>query len=109
MELEWLKKSWPLSIPPRAAVNQQRSLIDSAHSRLSIRRQCQLLGMNRSSLYTAVPRRYEPAQTSDENLFLMQLIDADRRGPAVYTRHPFLGSRPPLAAVIHRVFTDVGS
>jgi putative transposase len=56
-------------------------LIDAGHPRLSIRRQCQLLGLNRSSLY------YEPASETEENLRLMRLIDRE------YTAHPFLGSR----------------
>jgi putative transposase len=46
-----------------------------------VRRQCQLLGLNRSSLY------YEPAPETEENLRLMRLIDQE------YTAHPFLGSR----------------
>ena len=48
---------------------------------MSLRRQCQLLGLNRSSLY------YEPAGESAENLRLMRLMDRE------YTAHPFLGSR----------------
>jgi putative transposase len=48
---------------------------------LSIRRQCALLGLNRSSLY------YEPAGESPENLRLMRRIDEQ------YTAHPFYGSR----------------
>lgn len=46
---------------------------------LSLRRQCELLGLNRSSWY------YEPAQESPENLHLMRLIDEQ------YTRTPFYG------------------
>lgn len=46
-----------------------------------MRRQCQLLGLSRSSLY------YEPAPETVENLRLMRLIDAE------YTAHPFYGSR----------------
>jgi putative transposase len=46
-----------------------------------VRRQCELLGLNRSSLY------YEPAQETAENLRLMRRIDEE------YTAHPFLGSR----------------
>jgi putative transposase len=46
-----------------------------------VRRQCQLLGLSRSSLY------YEAATESTENLRLMRLIDEE------YTAHPFLGSR----------------
>lgn len=63
------------------STEQRRQLIDADHPRLSVRRQCQLLGLNRSSLY------YEPAGESEENLRLMRLIDQE------YTAHPFLGSR----------------
>ena len=44
-------------------------------------RQCQLLGLSRSSYY------YEPAPETAENLALMALIDRE------YMAHPFLGSR----------------
>jgi putative transposase len=46
-----------------------------------VRRQCELLGLCRSSLY------YEPAAQRAENLRLMRLLDEE------YTAHPFLGSR----------------
>jgi putative transposase len=48
---------------------------------LSLRRQCELLGVNRSSLY------YTPMETDDYTLQLMQLVDEE------YTRHPFYGTR----------------
>jgi putative transposase len=48
---------------------------------ISLRRQCELLGVNRSGLY------YEPAGESEENLRLMRLLDEQ------YTRAPFYGSR----------------
>jgi putative transposase len=48
---------------------------------LSVRRQCELLGLNRASLY------YEPVPESAENLRLMRLLDQE------YTAHPFYGSR----------------
>jgi putative transposase len=48
---------------------------------LSVRRQCELVGLNRSTLY------YEPAPEAPENLKLMRLIDQE------YTAHPFYGSR----------------
>jgi len=48
---------------------------------LTVRRQCALLGLSRSSLY------YEPVPETPENLRLMRLIDEE------YTAHPFLGSR----------------
>jgi putative transposase len=55
--------------------------VDLEHSDLSIRRQCELLGLNRSGLY------YEPVGESEENLRFMRLIDEQ------YTRTPFYGSR----------------
>jgi putative transposase len=58
-----------------------RPLIDTEHAELSVRRQCELLGLSRSSLY------YQPAAESEENLRLMRLIDEE------YTAHPFQGSR----------------
>jgi putative transposase len=69
------KKKVPLS------AQQQRLLIDSAHAQLSVRRQCELLGLNRSTLY------YEPAPQTAANLALMKLIDRQ------YTDYPFYGSR----------------
>lgn len=48
---------------------------------MSVRRQCELLGLNRSSFY------HEPAGATDEDLRLMRLIDRQ------YTAHPFYGSR----------------
>ena len=46
-----------------------------------MRRQCELIGLPRSSYYR------EPGGESEENLELMKLIDEE------YTRHPFYGSR----------------
>ena len=46
-----------------------------------MRRQCELIGLPRSSYYR------EPEGESEENLELMRLIDEE------YTRHPFYGSR----------------
>lgn len=56
-------------------------MIDRGHPLLSLRRQCALLGLHRSSLY------YVPVQERAENLWLMRLIDEQ------YTRTPFYGSR----------------
>jgi putative transposase len=60
---------------------QRRLLVEPEHAEISLRRQCELLGVNRSSLY------YQPAGESQENLMLMRLIDEQ------YTRRPFYGSR----------------
>ena len=51
------------------------------HEALSIRRQCELMGLNRSTLY------YRGMGESEENLRLMRLIDEQ------YLRCPFYGSR----------------
>jgi len=55
--------------------------IDRAHPRLSVRRQCVLLGIPRSQLY------YEPVPEKPENLELMRRIDEQ------YLKTPFWGSR----------------
>jgi len=55
--------------------------VETGHPELSVRRQCELLGVNRASLY------YEPAGESEENLQLMRLLDEQ------YTKTPFYGSR----------------
>ncbi len=51
------------------------------HPQLSIARQCELLGLSRSSYY------YEPVSESEEDLLLMKLLDEQ------YTRTPFYGKR----------------
>ena len=60
---------------------QRRTGIEPEHGKLSVRRQCELIGLPRSSYYR------EPGGESEENLELMKLIDEE------YTRHPFYGSR----------------
>jgi putative transposase len=56
-------------------------MIELNHPRLSVRRQCELVGLNRSSVY------YQPACASPENLHLMRLMDEQ------YLKTPFYGSR----------------
>ena len=57
----------------------QRTLIELAHPQLSIARQCDLLGIARSSWY------YAPVGETAENLALMRLLDEQ------YTHTPFYG------------------
>lgn len=64
-------------------------MIDRDHARISIRRQCELVGLNRSTLY------YEPAQESALNLELMRLLDEQ------YMRTPFYGW-PRMLAYLRR-------
>jgi putative transposase len=58
-----------------------RALVERSQAEISVRRQCELLGVNRSGLY------YQPVGESAENLGLMRLLDEQ------YTRTPFYGSR----------------
>jgi putative transposase len=60
---------------------QLQPLVAPEHPQLSVRRQCALLGLARSSL------SYEPAAETAENLRLMRLLDQED------TAHPFLGGR----------------
>ena len=55
--------------------------MERGHPELSIRRQRELLGVNRAGLY------YQPVGESEENLLLIRLLDEQ------YTRTPFYGSR----------------
>ena len=60
-------------------------MIETDHPTLSIRRQCQLLDLNRATYY------WRPASESALNLALMRLIDRE------YTRAPFYGYRKMTA------------
>ena len=63
------------------SIEFKRECIDAGHPELSVRRQCELLGLNRSSWY------YEPLAESAENLALMRRIDEQ------YLKTPCYGSR----------------
>lgn len=54
-------------------------MIETDHGQISVRRQCQLIGLNRSTLY------YRPGTESELNLRLMRLLDQQ------YTKTPFYG------------------
>ena len=62
-------------------MTDKRLLVDPQHPRISIQRQCELLGIHRSGYY------YQPCPQSEENLRYMRLIDEQ------YLRTPFFGSR----------------
>ncbi len=55
--------------------------MDATHPELSIRRQCELLSLARSTLY------YVPVDVSPEDIALMKAVDQ------IYTKWPFYGSR----------------
>lgn len=58
-----------------------RGLIEPTHPELSIRAQCELLGLSRATFY------YTPVPETEENLALMRRIDEQ------YLQTPFFGSR----------------
>jgi len=66
----------------------RRKLIEAC-SELSLRQQCELVGISRSSFY------YEPLPESDENLALMRRLDE------LKLKHPLYGSRR-LTALLQR-------
>jgi putative transposase len=63
------------------SIEFKRECIEAEHPQLSVRRQCELLGLNRSSWY------YEPLGESAENLALMRRIDEQ------YLKTPCYGAR----------------
>jgi putative transposase len=69
-------------------------MIELNNPSLSMRRQCQLIGINRSTLY------YSAAKESELNLKLMRLIDEH------YTRRPFYG-RHRLTAYLRRLGYEI--
>ena len=84
LELEWLKKKLP------ASIRERRLMIAIEEPVVRVRRQCELLGLKRSSFYyQATP---EPAL----NLHLMRLIDKQ------FLRTPFYGW-PKMTAHLRRL------
>ncbi len=59
--------------------DQKRGLVELSHPEIPIYRQCELLGLSRSSFY------YKPLGISEYNHLLMGMIDKK------YTEHPFYG------------------
>lgn len=60
----------------QCSLEQRRRLVSHEDPKLSLRRQCELLGLDRSGVY------YEPVGESEQNLRLMRLLDEH------YTEHP---------------------
>ena len=60
-------------------LEQKRKAIEPGHSKLPVYRQCELLGLSRSSLY------YKPCRDTRYNEQLMRLIDEQ------YVQTPFYG------------------
>jgi putative transposase len=63
VELDWLKKNLVLTL------EQKRKAVEPGHKKIPIYRQCELLGLNRSSLY------YKASDETEYNEQLMRLLD----------------------------------
>ena len=63
------------------SLDRRRGMVDTGHEDLSVVRQCELIGMSRSSWY------YQPTGDSERNLELMRVIDEE------YLKMPWYGSR----------------
>jgi putative transposase len=75
-------------------LNEKRGLIErEENSALSVRQQCELLGLNRSTMY------YTPVPWNEEDLRLMNAIDE------VFTKRPCLGVRQMVWKMRDRGFT----
>jgi putative transposase len=63
VELEWLKKKLPCSLTYR------KSFVDKGFTNISLTRQLELLGINKSSYY------YQKVSIPEERLVLLRLVD----------------------------------
>lgn len=70
------------------ALHQRKEMVEKESKALSIKKQCDLLSLNRSGLY------YKPAKESELNIELMRLMDCH------YLEHPYFG-----AARMHKWLT----
>ena len=77
VENDFLKKS------VRCSVDERREWVEANHPLLSMRAQCQILELNRSSIYYS----QAPRILTEEQLALLRLVDE------VYTKYPFFGTR----------------
>jgi putative transposase len=77
-----------------SSIEARRALVEPEHGGLSVRRQCAVLGLPRSTCY------YAAVPESEEDLCLKRLIDEE------YLRHPFFGSRN-MTEYLQRLQYDV--
>ena len=93
-EVAWLKKN----LADSNSREDRMKMIDREEKKLSIKRQAELLGINRTSLY------YKPVPVTDEEYLIKRIIDE------VYTVHPEYGYRR-MTNILHRITTykSIGS
>ncbi|WP_340085184.1 IS3 family transposase [Siminovitchia sp. FSL H7-0308] len=79
VEVDWLKKN----LASNNTVDERKGMVEHDHPTISIKRQAELLNINRTSVY-----REPKVQTeSKENIQIMHEIDV------IYTDHPYFGYR----------------
>lgn len=78
-----------------ASAKIRRAAIELNHEKISIKRQCELLGINRSMIY------YKPKKKVQDDSDLMTLIDEQ------YTETPFYGTRKMAKAMERKVGAPV--
>lgn len=66
-------------------LEDKENALEPSHGEISLRRQCELLGVNRSTYY------YEPVGPDEDMVKLMNIVDE------VYTAYPTYGSRRMVA------------
>jgi len=84
LSLTGLKKNLPLTS------EDKKKLLEPEHQTISLRRQCELLGLNRSNIY------YQPREGNPGKRKLLRLIDE------IYMRSPYYGARK-IAAELNRM------
>jgi putative transposase len=79
VEVDWLKKNLALNESPEA----RKAMVERDHAEISVKRQADLLNVNRTSVY----RPDKEQRESEENVQIMHRIDE------IYMKHPFFGYR----------------
>jgi putative transposase len=77
------------------STNEKRKCIETEHEKLTIEKQCELVGISRSGYY------YEPEIASKKTLSLVNIVDE------TYTRYPFFGTRK-MASYLKRNGYEIG-
>lgn len=77
------------------STNEKRKSIEAEHEKLTIERQCELVGISRSGYY------YKPQMTNKRTLSMIDIVDE------TYTRYPFFGTRK-MASYLKRNGYDIG-
>ena len=76
--------------------DERRNLIEKDNDDITVKRQCELLDIPRSTLY------YRPVGVSEEDKHVMDIIDT------VYTDHPFYGNRRIKEELNQTYHIDIG-